>query len=400
MDFKNAFPTFAETANIGLAYFDSASSAQKPAAVLKAMDRFQKTSYANVHRGLYRLSAESTTAYENARKTIAKFIGASEDETIFTRSATEAINLVANTWGDSHIQKGDVILLTDMEHHANIVPWVMLAEKKGARIKSVPLNNDGSLNTDAFTLALKEHAPKLVALTHVSNVLGTINPIANLTQQAHQAGATVLIDGSQAAAHMPLNMAHLDADFYTFTGHKLYGPTGTGVLYGKKEILTRMKPWQGGGDMIETVSFDSVTYAPSPAKFEAGTPNIVGAVGLATAIDFLMDIGWQNIQAHEKALSAKLKDALQGIEGLTLYSRAQDKIGVFSFNLDGIHSSDVAMILDKCDVAVRTGHHCAQPLMRALGTEHTIRASIGLSNTEADIDQLISALIKAKNMLG
>ncbi len=397
--FKHHFPLFDHASNTDLAYFDSASSAQKPKQVLDAMHTFQTSSYANVHRGLYRLSGESTTAYENARTTVADFIGADENNIVFTRSTTEAVNLVANTWGKLNIQAGDTILLTEMEHHANIVPWVMLAEQVGATVKSIPLDSDGSLDMNAFTKAL-ESKPKLVAFTHVSNVLGTINPVKDMVQQAHQVGAIALIDGSQAAPHMKLNMADIDADFYTFTGHKLYGPTGTGVLYGKKELLDAMPPWQGGGDMIETVAFDHITYAEAPAKFEAGTPNIIGMIGLAESIQFINGLGWDAIEAHEKALSDKLEAELKTIEGLTLYSQAENKIGVFSFNLDGIHSSDVAMILDKCNVAVRTGHHCAQPLMKVLGTEHTIRASIGLNTTEADINQLISALKKAKMMLG
>jgi cysteine desulfurase/selenocysteine lyase len=397
--FKHHFPIFENESNQALAYFDSASSAQKPQHVIEAMNRFQTSSYANVHRGLYRLSAESTTAYENARRTVANFIATDENNIVFTRSATEAINLVASTWGTQHIKAGDIILLTEMEHHANIVPWVMLAKQVGAKVEYASLLPDGSLDMKSYEKAL-ENKPKLVAFAHISNVLGTINPVKNMVSQAHNAGAKTIIDGSQAAPHIKLDMADIDSDFYVFTGHKTYGPTGTGVLYGKKELLDAMPPWQGGGDMIETVAFDNITFAKAPAKFEAGTPNIVGTIGLAASIEFLNEIGWGAIETHEKALSEKLEVELTNFNGLTLYSRAANKIGVFSFNLDGIHSSDAAMVLDKCNVAVRTGHHCAQPLMKALGTEHTIRASIGLSTTEDDIDQLISALHKAQKMLG
>ena len=381
-----------------LVYLDSAASAQKPRQVIDAISGFYEADYANVHRGLHYLSGRATQLYEAARETVRGFINAgSEREIVFTRSATEAINLVASSYGRAFLQEGDEIILTDMEHHANIVPWQMVREATGAVLKVVPVPEDGSFDLAAFE-ALVGPRTKLVALTHCSNVLGTVVPAADITRIAHDRGVPVLFDGSQAVVHMPVDVRAIDADFYAFTGHKLYGPTGIGVLYGKEDLLDRMPPFQGGGDMIRTVTFDETTYADLPAKFEAGTPPIAQAIGLAAAIDYVESIGRDAIAAHEHELLRYATDRLAAIPGLEIIGRAEDKAAIVSFSMDCAHPHDIGTLVDQRGVAVRAGHHCAQPLMNRYGVSATTRASFGLYNTMAEVDVLADALDSVRSL--
>jgi cysteine desulfurase/selenocysteine lyase len=385
--------------NPDLAFLDSAASAQKPQAVLDAMHTFQVQDYANIHRGLYHLSQQATQAYENARATVASFLNApSHDSIIFTRNTTEAINLVAQTWARANLKAGDGILLTQLEHHANIVPWQMLAEEKGLKIQVADIQDDGSLTPEDIQAAMTEKT-RLVALTHMSNALGTIVPVADIVTLAHNHGAKVLVDGSQMVVHGPVDVQALQADFYCFTGHKLYGPTGIGALFVRPEIIVHMPPYQGGGDMIETVSFQQTTYAPPPARFEAGTPNITGAVGLAAAIDYIRSLDMTALQKHENTLTQQAIDELNLLDGVTLYGLSSPRASIISFNVQGAHHSDVATILDQCQVACRSGHHCAMPLMARLGVNGTVRASFGIYNTEADVRKLVTAVEKSGQML-
>lgn len=384
------FPALDQTINgQPLVYLDSAASAQKPVQVLEAMDRFYRNDYANIHRGLHQLSVRATQAYENARSSVRRFINAAHDhEIIFTRGATEAINLVAASWG-ARLQAGDEILVTALEHHANIVPWQLIG--RGVRVVPVPLTEHGEITLTAVAACLTPRT-KLVAVAHVANALGTVLPVADIIALAHQRGIPVLVDGCQAVCHRPVDVQALDADFYVFSGHKLYGPTGIGVLYGKAELLATMPPYQGGGDMIDIVSFDGTTFKEPPQRFEAGTPAIAEAVGLAAALDYLRTIGMSRIAAHEADLHAYATAQLRGINKLRLIGTAPERAAVISFVIEGAHPSDIGTLLDQHGVAVRTGHHCAQPVMAHFGLPGTVRASFGLYNTRADIDRLVTAL--------
>jgi cysteine desulfurase/selenocysteine lyase len=378
-----------------LVYLDSGASAQKPEAVIEAMSHAMRHSYANVHRGLHRLANETTDAYEAGRETVARFMGAQTNEIVFTKSATEAVNLVANSWGD-HLQAGDEILTTEMEHHANIVPWYMLAERKGLKLTYAPIRDDGSLDRAAFDQLLTPRV-KLVTVTHMSNVLGTINPVAKIAQKAHAVGAKVLIDGAQGIVHLPVDVKALDADFYVFSAHKLYGPTGLGVLYAKADLLEAMPPWQGGGEMIARVTKEKITWNEPPHRFEAGTPAILEVIGLKAAIDWLSALDRDAVAAHEHALYKRAHDALTQINSLRVHGEAPGKGSILTFSLGAAHAHDVAQILDRYNVAVRAGTHCAEPLMTRLGVTSTVRASIALYNTEAEIDTLAEAVAKAQS---
>ncbi len=382
------------------AFLDSGASAQKPNQVLEQMDQAYRSEYANVHRGAYTLSQLATDNYENARTAVAKFMNAkTPDEIIFTRNVTAAINLVAHSYGREFLKAGDEIIISHMEHHANIVPWQLLRDAIGIELKVVPVDDAGNFLMAEFEQLLSSKT-KLVAVTHVSNVLGTIVPIKDVVLLAHIHGAQVLIDGAQGIVHEGIDVQDLDADFYAFTGHKLYGPTGIGVLWGKLDLLNKMPPYQGGGDMIENVTFEKTTYREAPARFEAGTPPIVEAVGLAAAIDYVSDIGLTNIAAHEQSLLAYATPALSAIDGLTIIGQADNKAGIISFTLNDIHSHDIGTIIDARGVAVRAGHHCAQPLMDRYGVAATARASFGLYSNTQDIDQLVDALNYVKEIFG
>ncbi|WP_246152090.1 aminotransferase class V-fold PLP-dependent enzyme [Roseospira navarrensis] len=397
---RRDFPILGETVHgKPVVYLDTGASAQKPRQVLDAMERLQTQAYANVHRGTYLFSAESTRLYEAARETVQAFINAgSEREVVFTANATDGINLVAQTWARANIGAGDAVLITELEHHANIVPWQMLRDAVGCELRVVPVTEDGALDMAAFDRLLDETV-KLVAVSHCSNVLGTIQPVAEITRRAHAVGARVLIDGSQAVVHGPVDVRDIDCDFYAFTGHKLYGPTGIGVLYGKLDLLEAMPPWKGGGDMIESVSFDKTVYAAPPARFEAGTPPIVEAIGLAAAIAYMRGLGMDAIAAHEGDLLRYAMQRLSSVEGLTIHGTATPKAAVISFSMAGIHPQDLSMLLDRSGLCLRAGHHCAQPLMEILGVTGTTRASFGLYNTRADVDALVSALDRAREIL-
>lgn len=398
---KKDFPVLSERVNgQTVAYLDSAASAQKPIDVIDAMDRVLKEHYSNVHRGIYTFGSRTSYAYEDARIKIAQFLNASsEKEIVFTRNSTEAINLVAATWGMAHINAGDEILLSELEHHANIVPWVMLAEKKGASIKVVPINDDGSLNMNAFAGLLNEKT-KLVAMTHMSNALGTITPMATIIEKAHTVGARVLVDGSQAAVHLDVDVRKLNADFYVFTGHKMYGPTGIGVLYGRRDVLADMPPYQGGGEMIETVTFSGVTYKEPPYRFEAGTPAIVEAIGLGAAIDYFTRLDRHQLRYQESELLRMAEGELSGIDGINILSRAPERAAILSFTMDGVHPHDIATIFDQMGICVRAGHHCAQPLMKRLRVPATVRASFAIYNDQEDVLRLVEGVHKVRKLLG
>lgn len=381
-----------------LVYFDNAASAQKPRQVLEAMRDFTEQHYANVHRGLHTLANEATEAYEGARKKVQCFINASSsDNIVFTRSATEAINLVAQCYGSQFINEGDEIILSIMEHHSNIVPWHFLRERHGARLIWVDVNEDGCFNLDRFEKALTSRT-KLVTIAHISNVLGTVTPIAEITKLAHARGVPVLVDGSQAAVHLPVDVQALDADFYVFTGHKLYGPTGIGVLYAKKEFLDKMPPFQGGGEMIDMVTKDSVTYHDAPQKFEAGTPPIMEAVGLGAALDYVCCFDRSAVLAHENELTIYAQEQLEQVKGMKLLGTSPQKGSIISFSVDGVHAHDVATLLDRSGIAIRAGTHCAMPLLQRFGLNSTCRASFALYNTRPEIDNFIEALKKAQAM--
>ena len=385
-----------------VAYLDTGASAQKPQVVIDAMRDVMESHYANIHRGLYEFSQTTTTEYEAVRSKVAGFIGAgSENEVIFTRNTTEAINLVAHSWGRKVLERGDDVIITEMEHHANIVPWQLVCGMTGAKLKVVPVNDDGTLNIAAFEHMVTERT-KIVSFVHVSNSLGTINPAKKIVEicKAKNPNVTVLIDGSQSTVHGSVDVQDLGCDFFAFTGHKLYGPTGVGVLWGRAEILAAMPPYQGGGDMIELVTFAKTTFKEAPAKFEAGTPAIVEVIGLGAAIDYVQAIGMDVISAHEKSLFEYAMKELADVPGLTYYGTGPDKAGIISFRADWGHPSDIGMILDQCGVAVRTGHHCCQPLMQRFGIEATVRASLGLYSNKDDVDALVEGLNKAKSMLG
>ncbi len=384
-----------------LAFLDTAASAQKPRAVIDAMSQVASGGYSNIHRGLYEISQVLTQRFEAARETVARFVGApSAGSVVFVRNATEAINLVAQSWGSAFMEDGDEIILSDMEHHANIVPWQLLSNNKKIEIKVISLNEDCSLNLEIFKNMLSPRT-RMVAVTHISNALGTVNPVNKIIEIAKNFNPEikVLLDGSQAVVHSVVNVKKLDCDFYVFTGHKLYGPTGIGVLYGKYDLLQSMPPYQGGGDMIERVTFEKTTFREPPARFEAGTPAIIEAIGLAAAIDYVSAVGMENIRAHERGLLEYATDGLNGIRGLKIYGNAPEKAGIISFTMDGAHPSDIGMVLDKMGVAVRTGHHCCMPLMARLGIDATARASLGLYSNKDDIDQLVEGLGKVRELL-
>jgi len=381
-----------------LVYLDNAASAQKPGAVIEAMAGQMRTAYANVHRGLHTLANETTEAYEGAREDVRRFLGAgSVDEIIFTKGATEAINLVANGIA-AEIQPGDEIVLSIMEHHSNIVPWHFLRERHGAVLRWVGLTEDGALDMDALEAAIGPKT-RLVALTHMSNVLGTVTDAKRIVELAHAADAEVLLDGCQAAVHETIDVQALDVDYYVFSGHKLYGPTGIGALYGKAAALDRLRPYQGGGEMIETVETDRITYNHAPHKFEAGTPPILEAITLGAAIRWFERFDIDAIRDHEHALYERARENLSGLNGLTIHGEAPGKGAVLSFSLQGAHPHDLAQIIDRYGVAIRAGHHCAQPLMGHLGVSATARASFGIYNTTADVDAFIEALDRARGML-
>jgi len=375
-----------------LVYLDTAASAQKPAAVIEAERAFYSEDYANIHRGLYSLSQRATACYDAARAEVRAFLSARHDrEIIFTRSATEAINLVASTFGEALLKPGDEVLITGLEHHSNIVPWQFLRDKKGIVLKVAPLNDRGEVPLDAFT-ALLGPRTRLAAFTQVSNALGTVLPVAAMTHAAHAAGARVLIDGSQSIVHLGADVQALDCDFFVFSGHKLYGPTGIGVLYGKEALLDAMPPYQGGGDMIANVTFERSTFAPLPSKFEAGTPAIAQAVALGAAIDYVTQLGLDRIRAWESRLLAYATSRLSTIQSLSIVGAAAEKASVISFVMDGVHPHDIAHVLDSRGVCIRAGHHCAQPVMARFGLPATARVSFGLYNTLAEVDALIEAL--------
>jgi cysteine desulfurase/selenocysteine lyase len=376
-----------------LVYLDSAATSQTPQPVIDAMTRYYTETRASIHRGVYPLAVEATDLYEGARARIARWLGSTAEETIFTANATMAINLVAYTWGRQNVAAGDLVVLTEMEHHSNIVPWQVLCQETGAELAYVPVLDDGRLDLGAFA-RLMARGPKLLALVHVSNVLGTINPVAELVRQAHDAGARVLVDGSQAVPQLPVDLQALDADFYAWTGHKAYGPTGIGVLHGRRALLEEMPPFIGGGHMIRTVGATESTWTELPWKFEAGTSQIAEAIGLGAAVEWITDIGIERIRAHERALVADALTRLAEVPGLTLHgpADAEDRGSLVSFVIEGAHPHDVGEILGREGVCVRAGHHCAQPLMRRLGASATTRASYAVHNSTEDTDRLIEAL--------
>ena len=381
-----------------LVYLDNAASAQKPKAVLERMRQAMEEDYANVHRGLHYLSNTSTQAFEDARESVRRFINApSKDQIIFTRNATEAINLVAQSFGGMVIGEGDEIVLSILEHHSNIVPWHFHRERQGAVIKWAPIDDDGNFLIEEFEKLLGPRT-KIVAITQMSNALGTIVPIKEVIRIAHARGIPVLVDGSQAAVHLPIDVQALDADFYAFTGHKTYGPSGIGVLYGKMEHLKRMPPYQGGGEMIGEVTLDNVTYAEPPHRFEAGTPAIVEAIGLGAALDYMKGIGLEAIAAHEADLRDYAMARLSEINSLRIFGRAREKGAIVSFNMEGAHAHDISTVIDRAGVAVRAGTHCTQPLLARFGVTATCRASFGLYNTRAEVDKLAEALISAQRI--
>jgi cysteine desulfurase / selenocysteine lyase len=382
-----------------LVYLDSAATSQKPRAVIDAVARFYLEDNSNVHRGVHLLSERATKSYEDAREKVRRFLNAAHaHEIVFVRGATEAINLVAQTFGRLRVREGDEVLVTEMEHHSNIVPWQMLCEEKRAALRVLPIDDQGDLRLGELERLLGPRT-RLVALAHVSNALGTVNPAGRIVELAHRRGIPVLLDGAQAAPHLPVDVQALGCDFYAFSGHKLFGPTGIGVLYARSELLEEMPPWQGGGDMIRSVSFEKTTWNKLPWKFEAGTPDIAGAVGLGAAIDYIGALGLSAIAAHEEALLSYATAALRQIPGLRLIGTADHKACVISFQLGELHPHDVGTVLDGEGVAIRTGHHCAQPLMRRLGVPATARASIALYNRREDIDALVAALHKARELL-
>ncbi len=382
-----------------LVYLDNAATTQKPQAVIDAITEYYSGYNANIHRGIHTLAEEATAAFESTRDTIRDFINAeSREQAIFTSGTTEGINLVAQTWGRQNIKAGDEIIISNMEHHSNIVPWYMLAQEKGAVLKVIPITDEGELDMEAFDTLLTERT-KFVSIVHVSNALGTVNPVADIISKAHEVGAVVLVDGAQSTVHLDIDVQAMDCDFFVFSSHKLYGPTGIGALYGKKELLEAMPPYQGGGEMIKDVSFTTITWNDLPYKFEAGTPNIADTIAFKTAIEFTDGIGKDVIRRHEEELLAYTTDALQAIPGLRIIGTSPHKISVVSFVVDGVHPQDIGILLDNRGIAVRTGHHCAQPLMDRLCIRGTTRASFAMYNTKSEVDVLVEGLHKAVKLL-
>jgi len=381
-----------------LVYLDNAATAQKPKSVIEAMTRYYERDNANIHRGVHYLSERATAEFEAARRTVRAFLHARHpEEIVFVRGATEAINLVAQSYGRTYLSAGDEVLITALEHHSNIVPWQLLCEQQGLKLRVAPISDNGELVLTEFERLLGLRT-RLVAVAHVSNALGTINPIATIIKMAHARKIPVLVDGAQAVPHTPVDVQELDCDFYVFSGHKAYGPTGIGVLYGKSTLLEAMPPYQGGGDMISSVTFEKTTYNKVPHKFEAGTPDMAGAIGLKAALEYLDNLGMDNIAAHESYLIAYATDAISAIPGVRVIGTAKEKTGVLSFVMEGVHAHDIGTILDQDGIAVRTGHHCAQPVMKRFGVEATVRASFGLYNTEPEIDALIRGIEKVKEV--
>ena len=381
-----------------LVYLDNAATSQKPRVVIDALMRYYTADNSNIHRGVHLLSERATHQYEETREKVRQFINAAEKrEIIFVRGTTEAINLVAHSYGRANVNAGDEVLITALEHHSNIVPWQILCSEKGARLRVVPISDEGEVSLDEFAGLINERT-KLVSIAHVSNALGTINPVREMIAIAHRTNIPVMIDGAQAAPHTRIDVQELDCDFYAFSAHKVYGPTGIGVLYGKPDLLEAMPPYQGGGDMIASVSFDKTTYNSLPYKFEAGTPNIAGTIGLGAAIDYVSEIGLESIAAYEHELLQYGTEALSKVPGLRLIGTAKEKAGVLSFVLEGIHPHDVGTILDREGVAIRTGHHCAMPVMERFGVPATARASLALYNTREEIDVLVAGIHKVKEM--
>ncbi len=397
-DLRADFPGLVTRDGAPWHYLDTAATAQKPRPVIDAMSRALGEDYATVHRGVYARSAEMTLAYEGARRRIAQFLGGHEDEVVFARGATEAINLVANSWGRANLQPGDRILLSQLEHHSNIVPWQMIARETGAEIDVVPLTDDHRIDLDAAEDMLTERH-KLVALCHVSNVLGSVLDAPRAATMAHKVGAKLLLDGCQSAPHMPVDVTALGCDFYVFSAHKLYGPTAIGALWARSDILQNMPPWEGGGAMIDRVTFEGTTYAPPPQRFEAGTPAITEAVAFAAAADYVTEIGLDTIHQREAALVARLRRELVAMNDVTVFG-PDESAGIVSFAIDGIHPHDLGTILDEANVAIRAGHHCAQPLMDYLGVPATARASFGLYSSDADVDALIEGIARTRRIFG
>ncbi|HIJ72500.1 MAG TPA: cysteine desulfurase [Candidatus Hydrogenedentes bacterium] len=397
---RKDFPVLGlESAGSPLVYLDSATTSQKPQAVIEALAEFYRSQNANVHRGVHRLSQAATAAYEGARKRVAAFLGAgTPDEIVFTRGTTEAINLVAQTYGRRHVGPGDEIVVSAMEHHSNIVPWQLLCEENGAALRVVPINDDGELMFEAFEALLNERT-RLVSITHVSNALGTVNPVKRVIERAHAAGVPVLLDGAQSAPHRAVNVAELDCDFFACSGHKMFGPTGIGVLYGKREHLETMPPYQAGGEMVLSVEFERSTYQAPPHRFEAGTPAIAGAIGLGAAVDYLSAVGMGRIAAYERGLLEYGTDLLLEAD-VRLIGTAKEKAGILSFHMDCAHPHDIAQILDDEGVCIRAGHHCAQPALARFGLSATARASIAFYNTKEDLDALGAGLEKVKRVFG
>jgi cysteine desulfurase / selenocysteine lyase len=396
---RQDFPVLKQTIHgKPLVYLDSAATAQKPYAVVEAIRKFHEVDCANIHRGVHELSQRSTAAYEETRGKVRRFLNArSKSELIFVRGTTEAINLVSSTWGRKNIKPGDEIVISALEHHSNIVPWQILCEEKEAKLRVIPMNERGELILEEYEKLLNPRT-RMVAFAHVSNALGTVNPAREMIEMAHRAGALALVDGAQAAPHMKVDVQALDADFYAFSGHKVIGPTGIGILYGKSKLLNAMPPYQGGGDMIRTVTFEKTTYADLPYKFEAGTPNIAGGIGLGAALDYLANIGIEKIESYEHELLLYGTEALTRIPGLKLIGTARDKAAVLSFVMEGIHPHDIGTVLDRQGIAVRTGHHCAQPVMDWFHVPATTRASLAFYNTAAEIDALAAGLVKVKEL--
>ena len=396
---RGDFPALAqEVHGKPLAFLDSAASTLKPRAVIDAVESVYARDCANIHRAVHLLSQRATLRYEESREKVRAFLNArAREEIIFTRGTTESINLVAATWGQDNLSEGDEIVISALEHHSNIVPWQMVAARTGAKLVVIPITDAGEVLLEEVERALSPRT-KLVAVAHISNALGTVLPVAKIIEMAHARGAKVLIDGAQGAPHLGVDLRALDADFYAFSGHKLYGPTGVGVLYGKEALLDSMPPYQGGGDMIRTVTFEETTYAELPNKFEAGTPNIAGVIGLGAAVDYVSTVGIERIAAHEQALLEYATEALSGLKGVRLIGTAPEKGGVLSFVMDAAHPHDIGTIVDAEGVAIRTGHHCAQPVMARYGVAATARASFGLYNNRADVDALVRALCRVQEM--
>ena len=395
------FPILAQqSGDQPLVYLDNAATTQKPLPVLNTLSRYYADENANIHRGVYGLSQRATDAYEGARAKMARFLNAAEPaEVVFTRNATEGINLVAQTFGRQRVTVGDEVVISAMEHHSNIVPWQLLCEEKGAQLRVVPISDSGELMLDELASMLGPRT-KIVSIVHMSNSLGTINPVRRVVELAHAQGVPVLLDGSQAAYHMPVDVQALECDFYVVTGHKLYGPTGIGALYGRRSWLEAMPPYQGGGDMISSVTFERTTYNEVPHKFEAGTPHIAGVVGLGAAVDFIESVGFSAIVEHERQLLAYATAALEAVPGLRLIGTAPEKASILSFVLDGVHAHDVGTVVDTQGVAIRTGHHCTQPVMERFGVPATARASLAMYNTTTEIDQLVTALVTVREVFG